>query len=437
VIERMLDLLLNEASAPPQDMNAIALSARKLLRPLANDAGRVDILSNHDRSIRCLKLCFLFLEEEYPNTGNPLRSKDVASAIRLSLVYSPTIVDTRIWKFLYQFGPRFELYWAGRPDWHTPAQFDLLVDYLLRACEGTDYATIGDTFVVLAALRGSPSTLERKRLYIETTTRLMALEVPLYTRHAAVSAALAIRRDIASLGREDESFRELFSQALNSVFWAPDSAVQQQVNTPLDEIPFNEWSIKDRNRNMGYLRLLCALLQEPTWHDQLYINGHFKSCLAIADTLSSRTGDFDGYAVNITHIFAIIDSLGEDHQILRAVQAYPSWSLVLRAWRFIFEFHFFLDETIEAWKELRSWDYVETLPLLVAYAMRYREQWALPAQGYSLIQLVKEVCDKLDEAKRQTGEQVVTPSEQEQENPFRYLGIPDLTMQIHGLLAYL
>ena len=59
------------------------------------------------------------------------------------------------------------------PEGYTPAQFDLLVDYLLRVCEGTNHEAIGDTFVILAGLRGSPTIEESKRLYTETTVRCM------------------------------------------------------------------------------------------------------------------------------------------------------------------------------------------------------------------------------------------------------------------------
>jgi hypothetical protein len=92
--------------------------------------------------------------------------KEVAAALHLSCSYYPIWKEDLTWLYLC-FPDRSK--WL---DWHTPEQFDLLVDYLIRACDGNNYTTIGDSFVVLADLRGSPSTLERKRLYIEATLRV-------------------------------------------------------------------------------------------------------------------------------------------------------------------------------------------------------------------------------------------------------------------------
>ena len=44
---------------------------------------------------------------------------------------------------MHEVGPTEELYWMGRPEGYTPAQFDLLVDYLLRVCERSNYEAIG------------------------------------------------------------------------------------------------------------------------------------------------------------------------------------------------------------------------------------------------------------------------------------------------------
>ena len=95
------------------------------------------------------------------------------------------------------------------------------MDYLLHVCEGTYYEAIGDTFVILAGLR-SPTSEERKRLYLETTVEWMVQDQSLYVRHEAVSAASAVRTEVASLGRVDESFRDLFSRTLTLVISAYD-----------------------------------------------------------------------------------------------------------------------------------------------------------------------------------------------------------------------
>ena len=60
---------------------------------------------------------------------------------------------------------------------HTPAQFDMLVDHLLR--EGTDYDMIGGTFVTLASLYGS-----------KVVVWCMSQDTSIYARHAAMGAAV-------------------------------------------------------------------------------------------------------------------------------------------------------------------------------------------------------------------------------------------------------
>jgi hypothetical protein len=302
VVDHILYLLLSEA---PVSQGGYALDARKLLRLLAyNKHGRG--YNVYRISVQCLKLCFRLLEDSSTD-GDQDQFTDVAAAIHLSHMYSRMVEEQKVWTFLYLGQQESQWsYWGGPPDWHTQAQFDLLVDYLVKAGQGTDYTAIGDAFAVLAGLRGSPSTLERKHLYIQTMIRFMESEVPLRTRHAAMSAAYALRTEVAAMDRDDEPLRYLFSRALSSVVRARAPAMQQQASTSVDDNPFNELLSVNRRRDRCYLGLLCALSKEPSWHAHLHRHGHFKNCLVIADSLSSRIQmlDFEvgGYSViHLTH----------------------------------------------------------------------------------------------------------------------------------------
>ena len=414
VTYRMLDLLLGEPSVSQQRFQR---NARQLLWPLARPI-QAKAQTDHTDSIQWLKLCFGFLADERPATeGAEVRSKDVAAAIRHSLLSSPLRLDYLIWLFLHEAGPSKVIYWMGQPDWHTPAQFDLLVDYLLRVCEGTDYSVIGDTLVTLGSLRGSPSTLERKRLYIEAVIRCMSQDTSIYARHAAMSAASSVRTAIALLGRDDESFRELFSRAVASASLARDLGIQEQHRARFDNTVFHEQSLYSLRRDLCYLKLLCEFAQEPTWHGILDRDGHIQSCLMIADNLSSWKGPFNLYAVHIAPIFAALDALGENenHQLLGAIEGYPIWPLVVRSWSYIFNFSFFRSVTVEGWKELSASGALEALPPLLAYAMRHWRQWDNRAETDQLLQLITQVCDKLVE-EQQKREGDVNSSEHGQLN---------------------
>lgn len=435
VINRMLDVLLGKASItiiPSHTQNA-----RNLLEPLfayLEKYGSHNDLTDVNISIRCLKLSFRFLEAAKAESFNQALSKYVATSLRLSHQYSPHTGAARSWTFLHQFGSAPEWwYWLGSPNWHTPAQFDLLVDQLWQVCGDKDYTVIGDIFVALAGLRGSPSTPERKRIYIETAIRYMELEIPFRTRHAAMNATCMIRSEVALMGRDDDTIRNRFSKALTSALLSRVNPTQEGKGGVLNDSPYRDESFYDRERDLCYLKLLCTLAREPTWHDQLLQHGHFDNCLAIADMLSSRRG-FGAHAVYITHVFAVVDALGEEHKFLGAVQAYPIWPIILKAWRYIFRFHFFEHVTKENLECIASTGYLEVLSPLVAYATRRRECWDNTKGSRRLIQLVKEVRDKLDE-EMQPSEQDNEPLERRQgDASFGHRGIPHLAKQIQELL---
>ena len=263
----------------------------------------------------------------------------------------------------------------------------------MRLCQGTDYIAIEHALVVLGALRHSPWPLE---IYIERTVQFMAVGIPFDTRIAAMTAACAIRSEIASLGRDNASFRYRFSQALMSTV---------QGDTQVDN-PFKDPSFTVRLRVPICLRLLCTLVQEPTWYGQLQRSGHIDNCLTIANTLScwnarfKDVSEYDENVVHLTHIFAIVDALSEEHQFHQTIQTYPSWPLILTALRHIFRFHFFTCATENNLRYITSTGYLEVLPCLVVYARRCWEKWDNTVETRTLIELIGRVCDKLDEEKR-------------------------------------
>jgi hypothetical protein len=437
VVDRILDLLLAEA---PVSQQGYALDAKKLLHSLVYST-HCQGYDNYQRSVQCLKLCFHLLQD--PSTeGDQDQFTNVAAAIHLSHMYSRMVEEYKVWTFLY-LGQRASKrsYWSGPPNWHTQAQFDRLVDYLVKAGQGTDYTAIGDAFAALAGLRGSPSTLERKHLYIQTITRFMESEVPLRTRHAAMSAAYALRTQVAAMDRDDEPLRYLFSRALSSVVRARDPAMQPRASTSVDDNLFEEMLAVNWYRDWCYLGLVCALSKEPTWHGHLHRHSHFKNCLAIADSLSSRLPTLVHsrfFTVHLTHIFAIVDDLDGDHEFLtRAIRMYRIWPLILNAWLDMFAEPFFYDTTAENWNDLSSWGIVESLSHVAAYAKKYWERWDNREETHQLIQLVEQVCDKLDEEKLRN-EQSISQVELGQENDtFGHRGIPSLSREIRGLVRAL
>lgn len=435
MFKRLLAILLNEVPVEPSH----TLVAKSLLHTLCSYHGKT---SNHGTnqtmSIQCLQCTFRILEDERGVSEDDVRFNNVTAMLHLCLLHSSLKETDRVWHFLHQKGSSVESwYWLEPPDWHTPQQFDLLVDYLLWLCDRTDYVAIGDAFAVLAGLRGSPSTLIRKRTYIETVICFMGSEKPLHTRHAALNAACMVRTDIASMGKYDASLRYRFSQAITSAVLGD---TEQQLISQGDNDPFTNISFFDWNRESHYLRSLCTLAKEPTWHGQLQRSNHFNICLTIARTLSSPGLIFEPahgeLAVHITHIFAIVDSLGDPElQFLEAVQSYPSWPLILTAWRFIFQFSFFKEATDQNWKYVADNGYPEALASVMAYVRKYRERWDNSDLTRTLIHLVGQVCDKLEESYRRTLD--ITPLEHGQSMSFGHQGVPTLGKQINTLLRVL
>lgn len=375
-------------------------TALKLVYPLLQDfVTHISYFKDRRMSELALKLCFRFLEEDSGTMmENQVRFKTIALLSR--------IVARR-------------MFWYPK-DWCTPAQFDLLVDYHLRGCEGRDYDTVKYTFILLCGLGGSPSTLDRMRRYIDTMIRFMGQET---TRVAALRAAFAVRSVIALVGRGDKSLRECFSKALASAVLSGATVTQ----TSLDDIPFKKISFFNSYRDRPYLKLLCTLSQERAWHPQLYQIGHFDNSLAIADTLTSqKDARFDDYAVHVAHIFGIIDTYGKEHPFFSAVQSYPCWPLVLRAWRYIFCLKFFGGDPTHPFQVLSTTDCLAALPSIVAYARSQCDN-----REESLLALVEQVCHKLDE---QTQQREHADAQHVQDSSFGHRGIPVLGIQIRELL---
>lgn len=297
-------------------------------------------------SMGCLQSSFRFLEEEF-ECPMELRIKLVASSLRLSLWYSewPCQGLYLTWFFLHILVPSpGGCHWIGPPVWHTSDQFDSLVEYHLCISQSQDYGVIYETYVVLAALGGSPSTLNSKRHYIDTIIRFMGLDIPVFARDAALNAARAISYDVSSIGDDDKSLQYRFSEALARTIKGRDPDLQIDTN-PFEDIGFLHWE-----PDLCYLKLLCVLTENATWHDQLGQSGHLSNCLAIADTLSSpdindSVAFSHAYAVYVAHIFALIMKMGPDYPFFEEVQAYPGWHLILKGWRDIFDCDFFEEQT--------------------------------------------------------------------------------------------
>jgi hypothetical protein len=363
MINRMLAVLLGETPDSLQHTR-YTQNARTLFQPLFHwqyyhnynlkSIANPDDSGDRHMSERLLRLCSRLLEEKQgADGGDKVQSRDVAILLRYSLNYSP--LRDHNWYLTFELGPY---------DWHTPEQFDLLVDYHTDICHDKDYGAIFDTFVILAGLRGIPRTPERQRRYITTAIEFMDPKMRRRVRYAALNAAFSVRTVVASMGCEDETLRERFSHAL--------AAAILPTITPAYEDLFGQSFFSESSRNLYYLRLLCTLAQEPAWRGQLYKNGHFDNCLGIVSALSSRRDDkFGAYAVHVTHIIALADAAGDENPVLNmSIQTYTIWPIVLQAWHFIFGHDVFNSPTEDNWLKLSGVGYLEALPSLVAYAKR-------------------------------------------------------------------
>ena len=352
----------------PLLLEDLELAHRRRLNPL---------LDYHPLSEWCFKCCLCLLEKHVDTSIRPteLLFDDI---IMVNDKHIATLIHFNV---LNPF--------SNPKDWFTQAHLNLLVDYHLRICQGSNYDAINDTFTVLTWLRGSPSTQGRKCRYIDSTIRFMGQKE---TCSSALMAACSAPTVLASVGGDDESLRERFSKALASVIMH----MPQQPSfghKSSRKIPF--YLVQDI---IPYLKLLCALSQEPAWQLQLHHNGHFDNCLVIADAVMLSAQEYEYYnehAVHVAHILANIDASGEVHPFYASVQAYPSWPLILRAWKYIFSINFFGRSFVDNWKTAPT-NHLEALPSLITYSRNRYETGNEP-----LIMLVEQICQKLDEEKEQ------------------------------------
>ena len=343
-------------------------TALKLFHPLLQQLYNQGTKFTRRRTLdRAIRFCFHLLEEDPDMTGDDqVQSRNLTLLIHI-------IVRHPFWDKSGSF---------------TAAQFDLLVDYHLHICGGTDYDLINATFRMLQ--HGSSNNPTRMRRYIDTIIYFMGNQT---TCVSALCAASAIRVEVASMTQDDESLREEFSKALALVVLS-DPRQTTLVNNPFKDTSFFVWC-----RDIPYLQLLCTLAHKPTWHLQLHQSGHLDNCLAIAKILLSQNGGFfqaRKYAASVAHIFAIIDALGDGkHPLFKTGQAYPRRPLVLQAWKYIFNTNFFRWPTEDNWITLSREGYLDSLPSLVAYARKQSNNNDDP-----LIALVEQVCRKIDEEKQ-------------------------------------
>ena len=351
MVDRLLESVLGHTlGVVVGDITGSHETALKLIHPLLQVYDKHGFFFWDDCLLdRVLNFCFSLLEEGAPGEED-VRDNSVLRLIR--------ILNRNLRRL-------------KREGW-TPAQFDMLVDYHLHICQGTDYPAIRSTFWVLIGLGGSPSTSDRMRRYIDTMIRFMGHET---TRFAALRAACVRRSAVASMGQDNESLRERFSKALALVI---------PLNNPLPKITFDH-----RYWDMTYLILLRTLAQEITWQPQIHQTGHFDNCLAIAKTLSTE-GDqsYDHYAMPVAHIFAIIDDSDEGRPLFHLL---PRWPLLLRAWRFVFNLDIFEGRNIYYTDGLSTEDYLAALPSLVLFARKHCDN-----QDDALLTVVEQVCSELD-----------------------------------------
>ena len=342
--------------------------AQKLLPPLLQQfrnayAGYFDNPMFDDRVIRS----FIHLLNKDPIGKDHVQSRNLALLIHT--------MDNRLtWDRMRSF---------------TVAQFELLMDYHLHICEGTNYHLISATFRILEY--GPSNYPDRMRCYIDTIIRFIEEDA---TYKSALSAASAVRVEIASITQHDESLREDFSKALAS------AVLLYHRRRTLANNPFEEISFFDFLQDIPYLDILCALAQFPTWHPQLDQNGHFDNCFTIAQRLLSQNDVLvhaHRYAASVAYVFAIIDALGgETHPLFNTVQAYPRWPLILQAWDSIFDIRFSHKSIEGDWRRISREGYLDHLPYLIIYARKESKDSNEP-----LIALVEEVCCKLEERKQQ------------------------------------
>ena len=189
-MNRTLDVLVSDIRTPPE--HNWRENALKLLPPLLEDC-----LTKESQDIRrqsqafslsgwCFKFCLRLLEE-LEGVGTP--TEDTMAGVRFKRVAT-----------LIRFNVRNSF--PNPKAWFTQAHLDLLVDYHLKICEGSDYDTIKHTFTLLTWLGGPPSTQVRKCRYIDTTIRLMGQEA---TCHSALLAACSVPTALASVDGDNQS----------------------------------------------------------------------------------------------------------------------------------------------------------------------------------------------------------------------------------------
>ena len=217
----------------------------------------------------------------------------------------------------------------------------------------------------------------------------MGLDMPDYVHHAALNAACMVRTELVSIAQDDDALQARFSKSLSSAAHINESTTSSNLDLSID----GKW-------DLCYLRLLCALSQNPAWHNHLKQHGHFDRCLTIALTVANTRKKqkdrwyFAAYGVFITHILTTMDGKGVfmEPGFSQAAQVYQSWPFSLESLYFVFSFTFFMQPDKLNWEVISSTGYHEALPYLV----RYAETWDNKEEMLELIILVKQVSKLLE-----------------------------------------
>ncbi|KAG1723936.1 hypothetical protein EDB19DRAFT_338399 [Suillus lakei] len=217
-------------------------------------------------------------------------------------------------------------FWC-KGDFHSPEDFDWLVDYL--DCIGSgDYEAAYDIMLLLGSM-GVSCSPAKQHLFVERLITYMGSTMPDSLRHAALRAAHSAREEMASIDAIDDArLRDMIltklSPAILSVLCPRPSP------TPVDDS--SDYFDYDR-RDLCYLELVYALAGNSDWHPYLYVDNHIDWCISMIP----EYGNPKSHAQHAFYLAGILLRIAPQQTSVTSLDSVTEqqwWDMMKSAWNY-------------------------------------------------------------------------------------------------------
>ncbi|KAG1742133.1 hypothetical protein EDB19DRAFT_673428 [Suillus lakei] len=199
------------------------------------------------------------------------------------------------------------LYWYGEFTWthdtRSSHEFNWLIDYVceLRELEGYEVEdTLADALLALSAMR-SLGSRAKEAAYLEVLLWSMGPEQPARLRYAALRTTCESRKTLLAAIEDTDGYADLREKLL-----ALSPAILTAISPSEDaSVEGSHGVVFDEGRDGCYLKLLFALVKNPTWYSRLSQDDHMNRCIS----LMAEAADSNPHAFYLSGIFLRITAV--------------------------------------------------------------------------------------------------------------------------------